>query len=203
MRNFSKLMLSDEEQQLVNNPGWILTKRIIINKVDQILGLLSESQKQIIEHEKDWLPPAVVQSTPKIAKGENYLQLPYLLLDYPRCFNGEHIFAVRTMFWWGNFFSITLQLSGAFKEKFEKKIMADIRSVKQELYICIHQSQWHHHFGGDNYVPVKQLSVQAFNEIVLMKPFIKLAMKFPLHPWHDVPVLLDHSFNEIIAMLKD
>lgn len=84
MSNFSKLMLSDEEQQLVNNPGWILTKRIIINKVDHILGLLSESQKRIIEHEKDWLPPAVVQSTPKIAKGENYLQLPYLLSLTPK-----------------------------------------------------------------------------------------------------------------------
>ena len=56
---------------------------------------------------------AIVQSTPKIAKGENYLQLPYVLLDYPRCFDKENIFAIRTMFWWGNFFSITLHLSGS------------------------------------------------------------------------------------------
>ena len=75
MNPSSKLMLSDEEQQLVNNPGWILTKRIIIDKINRLFGFLCENQQAIIEKEKNWLPAAVVHSTPKIAKGENYLQI--------------------------------------------------------------------------------------------------------------------------------
>jgi hypothetical protein len=51
----------------------------------------------------------------KISRGENYQLLPYIILDYPSYFSRNNIFAVRTMFWWGNFFSITLHLSGDHK----------------------------------------------------------------------------------------
>ena len=98
-----KIMLSDDELQLVNNTGWILTKRSVMEKVDQVLGSIAENQKLIIEKEKNRLPQEVIKSEPKISRGENYLQLPYMLLDYPRFFDTENIFAVRTMFWWGNF----------------------------------------------------------------------------------------------------
>ena len=203
MNHASKLMLSDEEQQLVNNPDWILTKRIIIEKVNQFLGALSENQKAVIESEKDWLPLAVVQSTAKISKGENYLQLPYLLLDYPRCFDGENIFAVRTMFWWGNYFSITLQLSGIYKQMFQKKIVEYPDLAKQHFFICINENQWHHHFEADNYIAVKQLANKDLQDIILKKQFVKLSLNFSLQQWNDIPALLDNAFKKIIEMLKD
>jgi len=203
MNDFSKLMLSDEEQQLVNNSDWILTKRIIVDKVEQLLGLLSEKQKGIIENEKDWLPTAVIRSTPKISKGENYLGLPYVLLDHPRCFDTENIFAVRTMFWWGNFFSITLQLSGTYKNMFQQKIIENLDPVKQDIFICIHESQWHHHFEADNYIHAKQLSKIDLQDTILKKQFVKLAVKFPVQQWNNIPALLDRSFAAIIEMLKD
>ena len=202
MNHASKLMLSDEEQQLVNNPDWILTKRIIIEKVNQFLGALSENQKAVIENEKDWLPLAVVQSTAKISKGENYLQLPYLLLDYPRCFDGENIFAVRTMFWWGNYFSITLQLSGIYKQMFQKKIVEYPDLAKQHFFICINENQWHHHFEADNYIAVKQLANKDLQDIILKKQFVKLSLNFSLQQWNDIPALLDNSFKKIIEILK-
>ena len=202
MNTFSKLMLSDDELQLVTNTGWILTKRKIIDKVNLLLGEVAANQQQIIENEKTWLPAAVVLSTPKIAKGENYLQLPYLLLDYPRCFNAENIFAVRTMFWWGNFFSITLHLSGVYKEKFQQKIIDNIDAVKEGFYICIHENQWQHHFEADNYTCIKNLSNKELQDLIIEKQFIKLAIKFQLQPWAALPALLDKSFLEIIKLLK-
>ena len=202
MNHASKLMLSDEELQLVNNPDWILTKRIIIEKVNQFLGALSENQKAVIENEKDWLPLAVVQSTAKISKGENYLQLPYLLLDYPRCFDGENIFAVRTMFWWGNYFSITLQLSGIYKQMFQKKIVEYPDLAKQHFFICINENQWHHHFEADNYIAVKELANKDLQDIILKKQFVKLSLNFSLRQWNDIPALLDNAFKKIIEILK-
>ena len=196
-------MLSDDELQLVTGTGWILTKRKIIDTVNQMLGLISEQQKGVIENEREWLPAEVVKSAPKIAKGENYLQLPYLLLDYPRCFDAENIFAVRTMFWWGNFFSVTLHLSGKYKTAFQEKIIENINAVKQEIFICIHENQWQHHFEADNYIAVKQFSADGLLDIVHKKQFIKLAIKFPLQPWVALPALLDKSFLEIIKLLKD
>ena len=202
MIEFSKLTLSDEEQLLVNNSEWILTKRIIIDKVNQLMGTLSEKQKQVIEKEKAALPLAVVQSTPKISRGENYLQLPYMILDYPRCFDGENIFAIRTMFWWGNFFSITLQLSGIYKKLYEQKIVTNIDSLNKDFFICVNESQWHQHFEKSNYIPLKQFTADAFAKNILNKSFIKIAIQYPLQSWNELAVLLDNSFKEIIEMLK-
>ena len=196
-------MLSDDELQLVTNTDWILTKRKIIDKVNGLLVLVAANQQRVIENEKAWLPVAVVLSTPKIARGENYLQLPYLLLDYPRCFDAENIFAVRTMFWWGNFFSITLHLSGIYKEKFQQKIIENIGAVEQDVFICIHENQWQHHFEADNYTAIKELSKEALQDMIIEKQFIKLAIKFPLQPWAALPALLNKSFLEIIKLLKD
>ena len=73
MNNVSKLMLSDDEQQLVCNTGWILTKRKIIDTVNDLLGEVCEQQKKIIEKEKNWLPGTVVQSTAKISEASKRL----------------------------------------------------------------------------------------------------------------------------------
>lgn len=195
-------MLSDEELQLVNNREWILTKRIIIEKAMALFGMVSHNMQSVIEKEKYWLPATVVRSSPKIAKGENYLLLPYLLLDYPRCFEGENIFAVRTMFWWGNFFSITLHISGIYKNQFQQNIMDNLVSVKQDFFICVHESQWHHHFEEDNYKPLDQLKRHEINEIIAAKPFIKLAVHFPLPEWDHVTERMDFTFRKIIELLK-
>jgi len=202
MSDLSKIMLSDEEQQLVNNPGWILTKRIIMDKANAMLGNLYEGQKSVIAKESGWLPAVVIQSIPKIAKGENYLGLPYLVLDHPRCFDGENIFAVRTMFWWGNFFSVTMQLSGIYKEMFGEKIQEYLLQKENDLFICIHESQWEHHFEAGNYVAVKQLPGNELQSIIAEKQFIKLAVKFSLQQWSNMPALLEHSFKEMISLLN-
>jgi hypothetical protein len=197
-----KLMLSDDELQLVSDTSWILTKRSIMHTVDRLLGHIAGNQKRVIENEKYWLPAEVVKSEPKIAKGENYLLLPYMLLDHPRCFDAENIFAVRTMFWWGNFFSVTLHLSGKYKERYQEKIIKNIDSVKQDVFICINENQWQHHFEADNYLPVKQFAGADVANNIFEKQFIKLAMKFPLQPWAALPALLDEAFLEMIKLLK-
>ena len=203
MNKFSKLMLSDEEQQLVNNSHWILTKRIILDKVHQLFGDVAGKQKIIIQHEKDWLPAAVLLSEAKISKGENYLQLPFLILDYPRCFDGDNIFAVRTMFWWGNFFSITIHLSGSYKLMYQENLIINFDKLKQGVfYLCINESQWHHHFEDDNYISVNNLTQKEIVTIIRQKQFIKLAVKFRLQQLDDIPALLEKTYKEMIEMLK-
>ena len=202
MNSFSKILLSTDELQLVTNTDWILTKRKIMDTVNEMLGQISEHQQLVIENESNWLPDAVMQSTPKIAKGENYLQLPYMLLDYPRCFNDCNIFAVRTMFWWGNFFSITLHLSGSYKTMFQQKIIENLSTVKQQVFVCINENQWQHHFEADNYADTKKTGKNELQEMMLEKQFIKLAIKFPLQSWDTIPSLIDKAFEELIKMLK-
>ena len=203
MDSASKLILSHGEMELVNNTEWILTKRIIIDKVSVLFGALAASMQQIILAEQKVLPAAAVSSTPKIAKGENYGQLPYVILDYPRCFEKENVFAVRTMFWWGNFFSCTLHLSGGYKSQFKQALLHNIAALKKnDLYICINKNEWEHHFEAGNYIAVHALSPQEINTIINQQQFIKLAAKFSLHQCNEMDVLLEKCFSAIVQLLK-
>lgn len=196
----TKITLSDKELTLVKNADWILTKQIIIQKV---YGLFADNIKAIEatilnEHE---IPVNVRQSVPKIYKGENYLQLPYVIMDYPRCFEKENIFAVRTMFWWANFFSITLHLSGVYKDFVKGHVVGDGQMATAGLFIGVNENQWQHHFEEDNFLPFEQLSLQQRVSLFEKNNFIKLAIKFSLDEWNEMPLLLNEGYKRIAGML--
>jgi hypothetical protein len=203
MTEASKLTLSAVEMQLVSNTEWILTKRTIIDKANLLFGTLVMAMQDIIAAEQDYLPPVALASTAKIAKGENYLQLPYVLLDYPRWFDKENVFAIRTMFWWGNFFSCTLHLSGSYKTMFKQALLKNTTAMQQNnLYICVNNNEWEHHFEASNYVAANTITVEEINAVLSQQHFIKVAAKFSLHQWNEMDVLLQKTFSDVLHLLK-
>jgi len=117
----TKITLSAKELELVCSTDWILTKHIIIEKVINLFSAMLISMQQKTGEQKSNLPVEVFIKDPKISRGENYRQLPYVMLDYPRYFEKQDTLAIRTFFWWGNFFSINLQLSGNIKNSVVNK----------------------------------------------------------------------------------
>src|SRR5688500_2015672 len=97
----AKIQLSPEELLLVQNADVLLTKQRIIGKVFNLFGELAEMLQTQIQTVS--LSGPVIKLSPKIARGENYEGLPYVMFDYPRYFSREHVLAIRTFFWWGNF----------------------------------------------------------------------------------------------------
>ena len=203
MTTSAKITLSPQELQLVTNTEWILTKQVITDKVYHLLGESSVKMKVLTGNEKKWLPEKVMLTTPKIYKGENYRNFPYVMLDYPRLFGTNGIFAIRTMFWWGNFFSITIHLSGIYKNMFQKAIIKNRELLLNNKYfICINEDQWQHHFDADNYYLVSEMGKENFNNCLQEKKFIKIAIPFTLQQWEDIPELIEQSFFEIMQLLK-
>ena len=80
--------------------------------------------------------------------------------------------------------------------------MENLQTAATGLFICVNENQWQHHFEPGNYIAVKQLPVKEVEAIILKNKFVKLAVKFPLQQWNDMPALLDESFKGIIGMLK-
>ena len=200
----AKIRLSKQELQLVTNADWILTKNWIIKKIQSLFGGLEQEMTSCLKDHAGQLPQEVINIHSKISKGENYKGLPYLILDCPRYFKGENIFAIRTMFWWGNFFSITLQLSGVYKNKFKKKIIEAFNELKKEkFFLCHNASQWEHHFEKTNYIPVNKLSANQFRQLLSKNSFIKLAQKIPLKKKNDVNKILLDYFSKMIEILTD
>jgi len=183
MTDQSKLTLSDGEMELVTNTEWILTKRKIIDKVQFFFGGLAVAMQEIISGEQEYIPAEVIASAPKIAKGENYLQLPYVLLDYPRCFDKDNVFAIRTMF----------------LQALEKNIAA---MQNNNFYLCTNTSEWEHHFESGNYISANTLTAADIKAILSQQHFVKVAAKFSLHQWNEMDVVLQKSFSDAIRLLQ-
>jgi hypothetical protein len=198
----TKILISDEELQLACNSEWILTKHKITGFVFQLLGSLAENIKIFMHLNAPWVPQEAVECNAKIFKGENYLLLPYVLLDYPRCFVKENVFAIRTMFWWGNFFSTTLQLDGRYKKQFEKTILANLHLPDEKLFICTGKDKWEHHFGKNNYTCLKDLDEMLVKKIIEENEFIKIAIPHPLREWDSIPGLLEADYKLLLLLMK-
>jgi hypothetical protein len=187
----TKIVLSAKELELVCNTDWILTKHIIIKKVYDLFGEVLPSMETILKNNQPCLPKEVFINSAKISKGENYKLLPYVMLDYPRYFSKNATVAIRTFFWWGNFFSISLQLSGSFKTQQLTTIKNNFEKLQQnDYYLCIDDNPWQHHFEKENYVAVNAMTRNEFESILPGKPFVKIAKKIALTQWEEAPAFI-------------
>lgn len=198
MNTATKIQLSTLETELIQNKEWILTKRSIIEKVYHLFGITLESYKKIVTSED---LSFAGETTGKISKGENYHGLPYVILDYPGIFTKENIFAIRTMFWWGNFFSISLHLSGTFF-RLQNDFSKSLQYLQEKyFFVCNNENQWQHTFDSSNYIAASKLSDDEFNRI-LEKKFFKISKKIEVNRWNDVPNFLEKTFSEMIKFVQ-
>lgn len=200
----AKIRLSAPEMELVLNTDWILTKNRILDKVNELFGDALILQQQYLQLHPDLLPHEVLSSGAKLSKGDNYLGLPYRVLDHPRYFGPDGHFAIRSFFWWGNFFSITLHLSGKYKERYGHAIGQHFDLLHGAAYhYCVQDDPWQHHFEKENYVPLKNINRQLFEMEIAKRPFIKLAQKIPLQEWDNTVLLLQDAFILLTNMIKN
>lgn len=195
----AKVTLSPKELELVTDAGWILTKNGVIRKVYTLFGQLSNMYKNELEKYPALISEQADFRSPKIAKGEQYEGLPWVILDHPRHFTSTDCFAIRSFFWWGKFCSITLQLSGSYQEKYAGCIQKyfDRAEKNSEWFIGTNEDPWQHHFEEDNYQPIEERKERSF----LQLPFLKIAKKIPLHEWDRLPIFFEENYREIIKML--
>ncbi|MBY0477024.1 MAG: hypothetical protein K2Q24_05220 [Chitinophagaceae bacterium] len=194
MQSTANVSLSAFEKELVRNPEWILTKNKIIEKVYVLFGHLSEVYKQ--HHASVQLPLAVTAASPKISKGENYKGLPYVMLDYPRCFSKEDVFAVRTFFWWGHFFSITLHLKGIYLKQYQSAIQHAINNKQlSNAWLNVSDDEWEHHFEQTHMKSAEVTTIAADAGI------IKLAYKIELDKWEEAELFLCNAFDELMQTI--
>lgn len=194
-----KIQLSPKEQEMITNSGIILTKNRILAAVMELFGAVSEAETQYLEEHRNRLPQDIFRFAPKISKGENYRQLPWLMLDNPRVFDPGQSLAVRHFFWWGHFFSITIQVSGRFKEK----LLQQVPAWPTDAYICVQASPWEHHFGRDNYLPLKEMDGPSIVAISGQQEFLKLALALPISQWESSPTFLLSGFTRYLNLLLD
>jgi hypothetical protein len=183
-----KIHLSPAEKELMLNAEVILTKNSVLDKVKKLLRSIEQEQLSAVRIAGfSSQPPFHIH--PKISKGENYEGLPYLILDFPRISAGTNLYFIRTMFWWGKYFSSTLHLSGSEKVARQETIIRAF-SLLQEHATGIHPDPWIHHFGPENYRSIGNMEEREFAEHCFKSDHLKIGISQSLDHWEETPEFL-------------
>ena len=197
----AKIQFSPAEMELMNNAGIILTKNRVLQKIKHLLEGVQEEMVHLAYREPAFFDSEIFQASPKVSKGENYLGLPYLVLDYPRHFDSVNIFAIRTMFWWGHTFSSTLHLAGDQKEALLPLIEEGYELLKEQHYsIGLNEDPWQHHFEEDNYRPIADMDKDSFIQYCRQYDHLKIAKQWPLWDAHFVNEDLVESWRLFLKL---
>ena len=198
----AKVHLSAEEWKLVTDSQVILTKNSVMEKVVALMAGLSEGYRPVWEAVEGTkvgtlLMAGLGPASPKISRGENYRGLPWVMLDYPRYFGKEDVFAIRTMFWWGHAFSVTLHLKGRYREQFLSGVEKNWTVLATAgFHVGISEDEWRHEHAPDNYE-----AMRAAVDVKRTGDFLKLSSAVGLHRWEDAPEELMSMFKTLISVL--
>lgn len=191
--------ITHKELNILQDTDFLLTKSIVLEK---IYKLLEDTRAELIKCVKNTnfsFPDGTDIVTGKISRGENYKNLPYMVLDYPTLFTNESSFAFRTMFWWGNFFSSTLHLEGKALDKYGKTIVDNIdKLLNKNIYIGVGETPWQYHYGEDNYLPLTKDHKNAISYC----EFLKLSKKISLTRWEKLPKFAFDFLNLMLSILS-
>lgn len=178
----ANLEFTHDEYNLLLDAKVFIHKSNITEKIFRCFGSLNLKIDLLKKDAAHTLPPVVALSGGKISRGENYESQPFVILDNPRVFDRHHVFAMRTLFLWGNFFTCTIHLSGKYLDGFRGKMQSYIlQHGSNGYYICTGSDPWQHHLREDNYTPAHRVSqdsviLKAMEE----KSFLKITLRIPL-----------------------
>ncbi len=191
--------MSAEEMQMMQDTHFLLTKRRISDKIEDLLKETRTALKGALEQLDFDFPPDLPLDKGKISKGDNYRGLPYQVLDYPALYRGEDIFALRTMFWWGHHFSVTLHLQGAFLSVFRPRLLERFAVWSDDnLYWGVGASPWEYHYDSDNYLPLADVSINRW----ATHPFIKISRRVELDQWDQLSRMATDFLEKMAVALR-
>jgi hypothetical protein len=191
----AKLRFSPEEIRLATDEAWILTKNSVMEKIVHLMAELSGEYRVIwaeahIGGEED-------PGSPKISRGENYRGLPWVMLDYPRVFGREDVMAIRTMFWWGHAFIVTLHLKGKYQRLFSPVLQANCdRLAAAGFHRGISEDEWRHEHAEENYRPLT-----GDEDLETGLPFLKLSASIGIGQWERAYETMSEWFTILTAIL--
>lgn len=194
------ILFTDFEKTIILDKDFLKTKIIIIDKIHIQLEETRKRISDIINQSNFKFEKLIDIKIGKIFRGENYLSLPYVVLDYPKLFSKENTFTFRTMFWWGNYFSSTLHLEGFYLEKYKEIIFnRQHLLMNKNIYFSVAKTPWEYHFNKSNYILIDKINPETQSQ----SKFIKLSKRFKLSDYENLPELSSQYFSFLLKILSN
>ncbi len=181
----SVIKLTKTEFDFLSREDYPKIKQQVIQKLCQHFDSLGVLMQQSISSINETVMMELHQAQFKTTKGENYQQLPYVVLDYPKIKNAEFILLFRTMCWWGKYFSLNIFLhSSSFNTKQLAEILQHKTFEKVKLYIG--DDLWQQDLEHKDFIKISSLKKTALITQLNKKSYIKLSVKVSLKKWDEL-----------------
>lgn len=196
----AKIQFSSEELQLAMNESVILTKNLIIQKVCRVWNMLAQQFKTV---DLTGLPEEIAVMAPKLSRGENYRGMPWVMLDYPRLFRKDEIFAIRTLFLWGHDISITLHLKGGAQHRYVQQLTMALLSGNQlnDWWIQVEDNEWQHHRDKNSHQRFGELLQAHTTQYLMERNFVKISYYLSIDQWDNIAEKLLLLFQTLVHTL--
>ena len=213
MSQDTTLTFTDEELEAIHNQRFFEVKNSVTTKIFQLFGELEKELINKVTKLPFFLDNSIeLKETGKIFKGENYRLMPYTILDCPRIFTTDNIFAFRSMFLWGNEFSFTLHLQGKSLERFKENINKNISNLLQnDFFICINDTPWEYSFDKKNYISLDELNNSTtqqlnhpnqLNHLIQHNSFLKFSRRLELKEYNSLVTYGMDTFEMLMNIIR-
>ncbi len=178
------MVFSEKELKIISDTDFLLTKVKALAKIETLLAETRTALDAVIAAADFPFPDGIRLVNGKISRGENYRHLPYRVLDHPTRFTTDDVFAFRTLFWWGHFFSATLHMQGPSLERYRRTLVDHIGVLaRHSIYVSVGPTPWEYHYGPDNY----ELLTTAHRAHLETCDFLKLSRQIDIEQWQELP----------------
>jgi hypothetical protein len=197
----SKIRLSPEEWALVNDPQVLIRKNIILQKAELLLGQVATVGQHALTGPLPVEVAPLLQTIPKLSKGEHYKGLPYRILDYPRLFSKEEVFACRTFFWWGHAFTFMIHLKGIYLQQYGDALLeAAYYASTKEWRIAWEGEEWEH--DAMMYPTLNNRTLEQWRVIIRNAQFMKLYYPISLADWEILSIKIGEAYRMLTSVIK-
>lgn len=177
--------LTEAELRLLCDATLMPSKFRIWEKLEESLLTLAQDLSATLS--TDSTPfPEILNSTPKVSRGENYQENPYRVLDYPRAFSGKDIFTYRTLILWGSSIGFHLILAGKYRTHYLPRLMRQL--PRQEgLWFSVQETPWIWEPEAPDLYPTLGLKEASYRHLLEQTSFVKLSAYLPLQDYRRIP----------------
>ncbi|WKN44372.1 hypothetical protein [Tunicatimonas pelagia] len=194
--------LTAKELRQLADTDFLLTKAVIHQKAERLLTATQTQLKAYIQDKSPAFPEAVLIRGGKISRGENYQNLPYHVLDYPRQLSQDAIFTLRTMIWWGHELSITWHMAGHSLQQFRAQLENKLPLMKQwHWQICVSDDPWQYHRIPSYYQPALGFEENTWRLWLEKRSFCKFVVFFPFSDWDVLPRKAVTFLDQVVTLL--
>ena len=112
--------------------------------------------------------------------------------------------AIRTLFWWGNFYSVTLHLKGKYLDHVKPGILSVLPLLSgYNMFISYKGDEWSHDLLSEHYQQLAGFNPEQLEDMIRGAQFLKLTGKVELSQWEKTETDLFVFFRALVRLGKN